>query len=115
MFVVFLFGTISVASADQGAYGTVWAWADGENDCYVDNAVVTIYNALGQQVAQTTASICGYYTVSLSTGYYRAVVSGTYNERQKNNCNTIVDYEHVGGEKWFTVGFSWVFVDIKCL
>lgn len=109
-------GFAEEARADQGAYGTVYAWADTANDCYVQGAVVNVYNNSGQYVTSTTASICGYYTVTLGPGIYHLVVNGTYTERTKNSCGNIVTTEHVAGDKWVTIisGF-WNQEDINTL
>lgn len=94
----------STAYADQGAYGEVIAWADGSNDCFVQNAVVVVRNSLGQYVTQTTASICGYYTISLSPGIYHLIVDGTYNARDRDNCGNIISYnESIAGDAWVTI------------
>jgi len=97
-------------------YGIVYAWRDGANDCFVQDAVVRVYNSLGQYVTQTMASYCGYYIISLGPGVYHLVVGGTYNERDADNCGTIIDNEYVAGDTWITIvsGF-WNREDIDCL
>ena len=75
------------AQADQGLYGNIYAYTEelgsGEpdldnNSAHVSGAIVEVYNNSNEFITSTTASACGYYTVSLSPGQYKIRIYHQY-------------------------------------
>ncbi len=85
LFAVVFIGTpicANTAHADQGFYGSIYSVDDDSEDVFVEYAVVKVYRWNGTYIGQTTASICGYYTITVPDfGFYYAIVDGSYNLR----------------------------------
>ena len=110
------------ANATQGFYGYAYSHATIDylglhiqaNTKNVSNALVYVYDTNNQYVVSTTASICGYYTVNLSPGYYALkVVQKGYYERQINTCNSTNEYETLAGQRsWLLISGFWTQLDL---
>ena len=90
-----------------GSYGTVYAYTTVDywgvpqvdvNSVTVASPLVQLYKG-GVKVGETTASICGYYSLNFNNGYgtyLLRVVESWYDYRDKDVCSTIEGNEYLG-------------------
>lgn len=123
---VFLFGLLCMTrpAFAGGVYGNIYAYSNLQSNGEpiitsesktVALAIIRVYNGSGTKVAETTATVCGYYTVDLPStwGTYTVkVIDSEYDLRVVNTCATTSEDGCFYGERNVLSFGSWYQLNI---